>query len=36
MKQPTFPINILDVIQMAELVCLSENVNSVNAKTHLS
>ena len=35
-KRPTYPLNNLDVIQKAELVCLSENTNSVSPKTHLS
>ena len=33
-KQPTFPINILDVIQKVEVLCYSE-MNSLNLKTHL-
>ena len=31
----TLSVSILDVIQKAELVCRSENTNSLNPKTHV-
>ena len=35
-KRPTFLVNFLDVMQPDELVCRSQNTNSLNPKEHLS
>ena len=35
-KQRTFPVKILDVIQKVELVCRSENTNSLNQPENTS
>ena len=36
MKLPIFPVIILDVIQKEEIMCRSENNDSLNPETHFS